>query len=57
MVPQPDESHHAQRQPITVALRGICRDYPGGGGVLRELLQNADDAGASTVVSSASIIC
>lgn len=41
-----------QTQPITVALRNICRDYPAGGGILRELLQNADDAGASYVVSS-----
>jgi hypothetical protein len=31
-------------------LRKICRDYPAGSGVLKELLQNADDAGASTVV-------
>jgi hypothetical protein len=28
----------------------ICRDYPAGDGILKELLQNADDAGASTVV-------
>lgn len=35
---------------MTVALRSICRDYPAGGGILRELLQNADDAGASSVV-------
>jgi len=44
--------HNPQTQPITVALKNICRDYPAGGGVLRELLQNADDAGASSVVSS-----
>lgn len=44
--------HSPQSQPITVALKNICRDYPAGGGVLRELLQNADDAGASSVVSS-----
>ena len=41
-----------QRQPLTVALKNICRDYPAGGGVLRELLQNADDAGATVVVSN-----
>lgn len=34
---------------MTVALRSICCDYPAGGGILRELLQNADDAGASSV--------
>jgi sacsin len=44
--------HNPQTQPITIALKNICRDYPAGGGVLRELLQNADDAGASSVVSS-----
>ncbi|QSZ28753.1 hypothetical protein DSL72_003258 [Monilinia vaccinii-corymbosi] len=38
-----------QVQSITNALKNICRDYPAGGAVLRELLQNADDAGASTV--------
>jgi sacsin len=43
--------HNPQTQSITVALKNICRDYPAGGGVLRELLQNADDAGASRVVS------
>jgi sacsin len=45
------ERHNPQTQPITVALSNICRDYPAGGVVLRELLQNADDAGASSVVS------
>lgn len=40
-----------QRQPLTTTLRKICRDYPAGAGILNELLQNADDAGASTVVS------
>lgn len=49
MVPQP-RKQNPQRQPLTVALRKICRDYPAGAGVLKELLQNADDAGASTVV-------
>jgi sacsin len=39
-----------QVQPLTTILRNICRDYPGGGGILRELLQNADDAGATEVV-------
>lgn len=49
MAPQP-RRQNPQRQPLTVALRKICRDYPPGAGILRELLQNADDAGASTVV-------
>lgn len=39
-----------QRQSLTTALKNICRDYPAGGTVLRELLQNADDAGATEVV-------
>jgi sacsin len=46
------DGHNPQSQPITVTLRNACRDYPGGGGVLLELLQNADDAGASRVVRS-----
>jgi hypothetical protein len=50
MVPKP-VGDNAQKQPVTIALKNICRDYPAGGGVLRELLQNADDAGATTVVS------
>lgn len=39
-----------QVQSLTIALKNICRDYPAGGAVLRELLQNADDAGATDVV-------
>jgi len=51
MVPKPIGGN-AQRQPLTTTLKNICRDYPPGGTVLRELLQNADDAGATEVVSS-----
>lgn len=51
MVPQP-RRQNPQRQPLTVSLRTICREYPAGAGILKELLQNADDAGASTVVRS-----
>ena len=51
MVPHP-RRHNPQRQPLTVSLRKICKHYPAGAGVLRELLQNADDAGASTVVNA-----
>jgi sacsin len=43
-------AHNAQVQRLTTALKNICRDYPAGGTVLRELLQNADDAGATDVV-------
>ena len=46
---QPIDSN-AQAQRFTTALKNICRDYPAGGTVLRELLQNADDAGATEVV-------
>jgi len=45
MAPKPIADNR-QVQPLTTALRNICRDYPAGGAVLRELLQNADDAGA-----------
>ncbi|KAH7383481.1 hypothetical protein BKA64DRAFT_682440 [Cadophora sp. MPI-SDFR-AT-0126] len=48
MVPQPIGSN-AQKQRLTTALKNICRDYPAGGTVIRELLQNADDAGATEV--------
>lgn len=37
-----------QTQPITTALRNICESYPPNT-CLRELLQNADDAGASEI--------
>jgi len=49
MVPQPIGDNR-QHQRLTTALKNICRDYPAGGTVLRELLQNADDAGATEVV-------
>lgn len=49
-------AQNEQKQPLTTALRNICRDYPSGGGVLGELLQNADDAGATEVVSTISIL-
>ena len=50
MAPQP-RRQNPQHQALTVTLKNICRDYPAGGGILRELLQNADDAGASEMVS------
>ena len=39
-----------QHQPLVTSLRKICGDYPPGAGIFNELLQNADDAGASIVV-------
>jgi sacsin len=45
-------AQNAQVQRLTTALKNICRDYPAGGTVLHELLQNADDAGATAVVCS-----
>ncbi|KAI9812928.1 MAG: hypothetical protein M1827_004446 [Pycnora praestabilis] len=48
MAPQPSR-HNPQQQKLTTALKAICQDYPAGGGILRELLQNADDAGASRI--------
>jgi sacsin len=35
-----------QKEPLTVRLRGLIRDYPEGVGIVKELLQNADDSGA-----------
>lgn len=43
-----------QKQPITTTLRNICQSYPQGT-LLRELLQNADDAGATQVLYPALI--
>jgi len=37
-------------EPLTKRLRGLLNEYPPGITVLRELLQNADDAGSRTVV-------
>jgi len=37
-------------QPLTTTLRGLLAVYPPGPGILKELLQNADDAGASKLV-------
>ncbi|KAJ1416347.1 hypothetical protein B484DRAFT_434549, partial [Ochromonadaceae sp. CCMP2298] len=35
---------------LTASIRNILRNYPEGTAVLKELVQNADDAGASTVI-------
>eukprot|EP01032_Pedospumella_encystans_P002830 gene2830-3324_t len=39
-----------QKVDLTASIRNILRNYPEGTAVLKELVQNADDAGASTVV-------
>jgi len=36
---------------ITTRLSGLLKEYPPGVSILRELLQNADDAGATEIVS------
>jgi sacsin len=36
-----------QREPLTVRLRSLVRGYPKGLGIIKEFLQNADDARAS----------
>jgi hypothetical protein len=41
-------------EPLTKRLRGLLREYPPGPTVLRELLQNADDAGARLIVKTPS---
>ena len=35
-----------QREKLTVRLAGLIRDYPRGPGIVKEFLQNADDAKA-----------
>lgn len=43
------ERDNAQYQPVTIVLRSIIQDYEAGSGILLELCQNADDAGASKI--------
>lgn len=52
----PPEFDLPQVQTILNALKNICRDYPAGGSVIRELLQNADDASATEVVCILSLL-
>jgi hypothetical protein len=49
MIAEP-KSQSPKFQSPTILPRNICRGCPTRSGILRELLQNADDAGASTVV-------
>jgi sacsin len=39
-----------QGETFTDRLRGILEEYPPGVSILKELLQNADDAGAKLIV-------
>ncbi|MET0396738.1 MAG: DUF3883 domain-containing protein [Longimicrobiaceae bacterium] len=39
----------AQHEPLTVRLRNLVQGYPKGFGIVKEFLQNADDAGASAM--------
>jgi sacsin len=48
MAPPPAADNFAQKQSITTAIHQICLYYPPNT-CLRELLQNADDAGATEV--------
>ena len=48
MAPPPAAKNYQQHQPITTTLRTICESYPPST-CLRELLQNADDAGATEI--------
>ena len=38
-----------QRERLTTRLKNLIHDYPEGVGIVKELVQNADDAGASCV--------
>ena len=48
MAPPAVTRNNAQSQPLTTLLRLICESYPPNT-CLRELLQNADDAGATEI--------
>jgi len=39
-----------QEEPLTVRLQGLLKDYRPGISIFKELLQNADDAGARNIV-------
>lgn len=43
---------YCQRQKLTNRLRELVRKYPKGVGIFKEFLQNADDAGATTLTMS-----
>ncbi|XP_076029218.1 sacsin-like [Oratosquilla oratoria] len=38
-----------QKEPLTTRIRNILKDYPCDNGIMKELLQNADDAGATEI--------
>lgn len=38
-----------QREPLTTRLKNLLHDYPEGVGIVKELIQNADDAGAKKI--------
>src|SRR4051812_6146025 len=44
-----DDSDFGQRVDLTVRIREVLAAYPAGLSILKELVQNADDAGASVV--------
>ncbi|KAK3895084.1 hypothetical protein Pcinc_001179 [Petrolisthes cinctipes] len=41
--------HFGQKEPLTTRLRNILQDYPYDSGIMKELLQNADDSGATEI--------
>ena len=42
-------SDFGQKVDLTASIRGILRNYPEGTAILKELIQNADDAGARSI--------
>ncbi|CUS15648.1 unnamed protein product [Tuber aestivum] len=48
-MPVAPKRNNGQDQSLTALLRNIISEYPAGGGVLRGLCQNADDAGADAI--------
>lgn len=47
--PRPSGEDFGQKIDLTVRIREILRNYPEGTSILKELVQNADDAGAREV--------
>ena len=45
-----EDEDFGQDEPLTVRLRGLLTSYPKGLGILKEFIQNADDAEATEVI-------
>ncbi|MGZ0710104.1 sacsin N-terminal ATP-binding-like domain-containing protein [Coraliomargarita sp. W4R53] len=49
MPPELSEVEFEQKQPLHIAIKNLIHDYPQDEGILKELIQNADDGGATEI--------